>query len=232
MEVDGSKYAKMATRTSQDGRAQARKPESEQVHLKPIVTEESLHWNGLLHKVAREQNRRSFQELFEHFAPLIKAFAYKVPSISQTEAFADELVQETMLKVWVKADSFDASRASASTWIFTIARNTRIDLLRKYSRHHTNAVSTESIADMLETQDIWFEELENDVFNNLAQQRNKKVIHDSLKVLPDEQSYILEKVYLEDKSHSEVASELALPLGTVKSRVRLALKKLRITIDR
>ena len=196
------------------------------------ATEEPAHWNQLLVQVARKQDRRSFQQLFEHFAPLIKAFAYKVPSVSQTEAFADELVQETMLKVWVKAKSFDSRRASASTWIFTIARNTRIDLLRKYSRHHTNAVSTESIADMLETQDIWFEEMENDVFNHLAQQRNQKVIHDSLKDLPDEQSYILEKVYLEDKSHSEVATELALPLGTVKSRVRLALKKLRITIDR
>lgn len=202
------------------------------IPLKPTLSPESSHWNSLLEKVAQEQDRRSFQSLFEHFAPLIKAFAYKVPSVSQTEAFADELVQETMLKVWVKADSFDASRASASTWIFTIARNTRIDLLRKYSRHHTNAVSTESIADMLETQDIWFEELENDVFNHLAQLRNKHVIHESLKGLPEEQSYILEKVYLEDKSHSEVASELALPLGTVKSRVRLALKKLRITIDR
>lgn len=202
------------------------------IPLKPTLSEESSHWNSLLEQVAAEQDRRAFQDLFEHFAPLIKAFAYKVPSVSQTEAFADELVQETMLKVWVKADSFDASRASASTWIFTIARNTRIDLLRKYSRHHTNAVSTESIADMLETQDIWFEELENDVFNNLAQQRNKRVIHESLKGLPEEQSYILEKVYLEDKSHSEVASELALPLGTVKSRVRLALKKLRISIDR
>lgn len=226
MEIDEPKVRKDAGRKPGNMEVAAR------LQLRPVVSEESSHWNGLLEKVANEQDRRSFQSLFEHFAPLIKAFAYKVPSVSQTEAFADELVQETMLKVWVKADSFDASRASASTWIFTIARNTRIDLLRKYSRHHTNAVSTESLADMLETQDIWFEELENDVFNHLAQMRNKRVIHESLKGLPEEQSYILEKVYLEDKSHSEVASELALPLGTVKSRVRLALKKLRITIDR
>src|SRR5690606_38099491 len=148
MEIEELKVRKDAT-------SKPASSEAARLHLKPVVSEESSHWNGLLDKVAVERCRRSFQSLFEHFAPLIKAFAYKVPSASQTEAFADELVQETMLKVWVKADSFDASRASASTWIFTIARNTRIDLLRKYSRHHTNAVSTESIADMLETQDIW-----------------------------------------------------------------------------
>ena len=197
-----------------------------------VISEEISQWNTLLERVALQRNRQCFRELFEHFAPLIKSFAYRAPSVNQSEAFADELVQETMLKVWTKAKSFDSSRASASTWIFTIARNTRIDLLRKHSRHDTNAVSTDSMAETLDTQDIWFEDMENDAFNQLAQHRNKNVIHKSLKDLPDVQSFILEKVYLEDKSHSEVARELDLPLGTVKSRVRLALKKLRIAIDR
>src|SRR5690554_3129335 len=117
MEIDEPKVRK------DTGGKPGTKEVAARLQLRPVLSEESSHWNALLEKVASDEDRRAFQGLFQHFAPLIKAFAYKVPSVSQTEAFADELVQETMLKVWVKADSFDATRASASTWIFTIARN-------------------------------------------------------------------------------------------------------------
>lgn len=190
-------------------------------------------WNALMARVAEHEDRQAFQQLFLHFAPLIKAFAYKVSLPDQAEMLADELVQETMLKIWTRSASFDSNLASASTWVFTVARNTRIDLLRKYRRQSSQLVSTEEVPmEALETWDLWMEDKDHDVFNMLSQQRSKRQVQESLKELPPDQAEILEKVYLEDKSHSEVAIELDLPLGTVKSRVRLALQKLRITIDR
>jgi RNA polymerase sigma-70 factor (ECF subfamily) len=210
--------------------------DSDTDHLSPDTSaaDSVRHWVDCLAKVANDHDRQAFRELFEHFAPLIRSFAYKVPALEQPDTFADELVQETMLKVWTRASTFNARLASPGTWVFTIARNMRIDLLRKQARHVVNTVSINQDGDdsELDMEDIWFEDENSDVFNQLAQQRNQKMIHEALKTLPPEQANILRKVYLEDKSHSEVAKELALPLGTVKSRVRLALNKLKLVVDR
>lgn len=195
----------------------------------------NARWVACLLRIAEHQDRAAFQQLFSHFAPLIKSFAYKVPSLQETDSFAEELVQETMLKVWTRAATFDANLASPGTWIYSIARNMRIDLLRKLARHTVNSVSLyqeEDEAGELNLQDIWAEQDSDGVFELLAQQRSRKQIHESLLTLPQEQATILRKVYLEDKSHAEVAQELALPLGTVKSRVRLALNKMKLVIDR
>jgi RNA polymerase sigma-70 factor (ECF subfamily) len=192
-------------------------------------------WNNHLRKVAIAQDRLAFKALFDHFAPLIKAYAFRASQADHGDSFSEELVQETMLKVWTKASSFDAELASASTWIFTIARNTRIDLLRKNARHTNNRISTDdddSLLDKLDTEDLWIEQANTDIFDQLARQRGRKQVLDSLGNLPEAQSFVLKKVYLEDKSHSDVAAELNLPLGTVKSRVRLALMKMKLTVDR
>jgi RNA polymerase sigma factor (sigma-70 family) len=192
------------------------------------------YWSDCLLQVAQTQDQRAFRELFEHFAPMVKAFAFKIPSLEQSEQFAEDLLQETMIKVWNKANSFDPKLASPSTWIFTIARNMRIDLLRKQARHVVNAVALygDDEDGDIDLEDIWFEDESSDVFNVLAQQRTRKQIHDSMKTLPSEQALVLAKVYLEDRSHADVAEELQLPLGTVKSRVRLALSKLKVIVDR
>lgn len=192
------------------------------------------HWIDCLRRVGADRDTAAFRELFDHFSPLVKSFAYKVPSLEQPDVFAEELLQETMLKVWTRAASFDPMLACPSTWVFAIARNMRIDLLRKQARHTINAVplyhdDEEGGVDM---EDIWFEDEHGDVFNQLAVQRSRRLIHESLRTLSPEQTTVLTKVYLEDKSHSEVAKELQLPLGTVKSRVRLALSKLKLLIDR
>jgi RNA polymerase sigma-70 factor, ECF subfamily len=198
------------------------------------ANERVLHWVACLQKVATAQDAQAFRELFDHFAPMIKSFAYKIPSLEQPDTFAGELLQETMLKVWTKAASFDARLASPGTWIFTIARNMRIDLLRKQARHVVNTVSLhhDEGDDEISLEDIWFEDTTDGLIDQLAQQRSRKQLHESLRNLPPEQSTVLTKVYLEDKSHAEVAIELNLPLGTVKSRVRLALNKLKLVIDR
>lgn len=197
-----------------------------------VTTEETTDWSDYLRRVATQADRDAFRCLFDRFAPQIKAFASRQPGNELADNLAEELVQETMIKVWQKAASFDPARASASTWIFTIARNTRIDLLRKNARHQVNRVNPAQEDDSLEVEDIWVDSESEDVFNQLARQRSSEQLHDSLQELPEEQRFILQKVYLEDKSHSEIAEELQLPLGTVKSRVRLALSKLRLSVDR
>jgi RNA polymerase sigma-70 factor (ECF subfamily) len=189
-------------------------------------------WSACLARVGEHGDRQAFRELYDHFVPLIRAFARKVSSLEHPEQFADELVQETMLKVWTRAASFDPKLASPGTWVFTIARNMRIDLLRKRARHVVNSVSLQDEDSALDMEDIWFVDTGHDLLNQLAQQRSRRQIRAALRTLPPEQAGILHKVYMEDKSHTEVAAELALPLGTVKSRVRLALNKLKLIVDR
>jgi RNA polymerase sigma-70 factor (ECF subfamily) len=196
------------------------------------VDDSIVAWSECLEKIASKGDREAFRLLFNKFSPLIKAFAIRLSSGTKSENLAEELVQETMLKVWQKAGSFNSEKANASTWIFTIARNTRIDLLRKKARHQNNRVANDHSEEGFDVEDIWIEDENEDVFNQIAKQRSIKSLHDTLQELPEEQSFILKKVYLEDKSHSEIAQELDLPLGTVKSRVRLALNKLRLTVDR
>jgi len=123
-----------------------------------------------------------------------------------------------MIKVWRKADSFNASKASASTWIYTIARNCRIDWLRREAKSSRD----------IEAEDIYEFGDENPSFNSLVQIRNRDKIRENLAFLPSEQLEVLAKIYFEGKTHSEVSSELALPLGTVKSRIRLALNRLQV----
>ena len=135
---------------------------------------------------------------------------------------ADELVQEVMLKVWQKSGGFNPEKAAASTWIYTIARNCRTDMYRRLNKFDTS-LTAEDMDSPAETEEA---------FLVLHQQRNRDRIKELLKELPADQAQILGKVYMEGKSHSEVAGELDIPLGTVKSRIRLAVQKLHIQIER
>lgn len=180
------------------------------------------NWSQMLEAIGRKRDQHKFALLFNHFAPLIKGFVIANNS-NMTADTAEELVQEVMIKVWNKAPDFDASKAAASTWIFTITRNARIDYFRKHSRHDINSQPVEAI-------DIWSDNSENQPFVYLHEAREEQHVASLLKELPDEQSRCLKKVYMEGKSHTEIAEELKLPLGTVKSRVRLGLKKLQATL--
>lgn len=181
-------------------------------------------WSTLLVRVGNNRDRAAFERLFHHFAPLIKGFHYSRSHPSMSPEAADELVQEVMFRVWNKAPSFDARKASASTWIYTIMRNCRIDFLRRDSR--------QPIGSDIEVDDVWDESPDSQPFAVLQQRRNERDIAEGLRSLPAEQSHVLEKAYMEGKSHSEISEELGLPLGTVKSRVRLALKKLQGALKR
>jgi RNA polymerase sigma factor (sigma-70 family) len=179
-------------------------------------------WENAIRKVAQFRDRGEFKKLFDHFAPLIKAFLMKGISSYADRSQAEEMAQEVMIKVWNKADSFNSSKASVNTWIFTIARNTRIDFIRRNERAGRN----------IDIEDIWHDADSPEPIVELQQRRLETIIHNALATLPDEQAQVLEKAFMESKSHSEIAEELGLPLGTVKSRIRLALSKLQILIDR
>ena len=176
----------------------------------------SDNWSQLLMKVGADRDKAAFALLFDHFAPLLKGFLMKGSALGPERA--EELAQETMIKVWRKADSFNASKASASTWIYTIARNCRIDWLRREAKSSRD----------IEAEDIYEFGDENPSFNSLVQIRNRDKIRENLAFLPPEQLEVLAKIYFEGKTHSEVSLELDLPLGTVKSRIRLALNRLQV----
>jgi RNA polymerase sigma factor (sigma-70 family) len=178
-------------------------------------------WSQCLVQIADQQDRAAFARLFKHFAPLIKAFALSGSPMSASHC--DEIVQEVMLKVWQKAAGYNPRKAAASTWIYTIARNCRTDMFRRLQKFDTP----------LSADDIWLDQQEaEEPFVAVQQQRTAMRVREMLSELPKDQSRVLAKVYMEGKSHSEVAEELGLPLGTVKSRVRLAMQKMQIISER
>jgi RNA polymerase sigma-70 factor (ECF subfamily) len=172
--------------------------------------------NALLLAVARAQDRAAFAALFAHFAPRIKAYLMK---LGAGAALAEDLAQEAMLTIWRKAPLFDPAKASAATWIFTIARNLRIDVIRRERRPDFDpndpalAPDNEPPADCV-----------------LMREDDDEKLHAALKVLSPEQAQVIQMSFFADKPHSQIASELGLPLGTVKSRLRLAMARIRVAI--
>jgi RNA polymerase sigma-70 factor (ECF subfamily) len=150
--------------------------------------------------------------------------SYSLAREPGADLVADELVQEVLSRVWLKADKYNERLANLNTWIFTLARNCRIDYLRRNSRYVTEIDPTDIFNDI--------EDEGPGPFQQVQQTRAEESIHRGLKQLPQEQAEILSKVYLEGKTHQQTSVELKLPLGTVKSRVRLALKKLEVLIER
>ena len=123
-----------------------------------------------------------------------------------------------MLKVWQKAAGFNPEKAAASTWVYTIARNCRTDMFRRLQKFDTQ----------LDAEDVGFELEGHEPTSDLHAERGAQKVRELMSHLPQDQAQILAKVYMEGKSHSETAAELGLPLGTVKSRVRLAIQKLQV----
>lgn len=171
----------------------------------------------LLERVARGRDRDAFVALFNHFAPRVKAYLVRLGSASDV---AEELAQEVMLTVWRRADSFDAARAGVSTWIFAIARNRRIDMLRRAPRRDLApddpdlAPAAPAAPDQSADSHEW-----------------ERRLGQALGDLPEEQAAMLRLAYYDDRSHSEIATALKLPLGTVKSRLRLAIGRLRAKFE-
>lgn len=173
----------------------------------------------LMMAVAIERDRAAFATLFGFYAPRLKAFMMRS---GMPASAAEDVAQETMLLVWKKAATFDPQRAGVSTWIFTIARNARVDRLRRESR-------PAAIANAFDPSD----EPDGPVSGEavvMAAEREERV-RSAMGLLSEEQAEILRLSFFGDKPQSEIAGELGIPLGTVKSRVRLAFGRLRTILD-
>ena len=168
-------------------------------------------WVDHMIRIRDRQDQAAFAELFAHFAPRVKGFLIKSGADA---SLAEEVAQEVMATCWHKANMFDPARASVATWIFTIARNRKIDVLRKQRRP--------------EPEDLgWGPEHEPEQADVLALQQESALLGEAIAALPAAQRELIEKAYFGDLSHSEIADQTGLPLGTIKSRIRLALERLR-----
>jgi RNA polymerase sigma factor (sigma-70 family) len=167
----------------------------------------------LLVQVGARQDRAAFRALFEHYAPRLKSYLIKNGA---PESVAEEIVQNTFVTVWEKAAQYDPKKSAASTWIFTIARNRRIDTLR---REKYIEIDSDSPALQLAASDA-----PDDAYADAA---TVEKLHAAIDTLPADQAALLRMAFFEDKTHQAIADETRIPLGTVKSRLRLALEKLR-----
>lgn len=168
-------------------------------------------WVDQMTRIRDQQDQAAFVELFQHFAPRVKGFLMRS---GLEAALAEECVQEAMATVWHKAHLFDPSRASVATWVFTIARNKKIDALRRQRRPEPEELT-------------WGPESEPDQADVLVLQEETQHLGAALATLPAKQRELIEKAYFGDLTHSEIAEQTGLPLGTIKSRIRLALERLR-----
>lgn len=169
--------------------------------------------NSLIAAVAHSGDRAAFAKLFDHFAPRVKGLLMRGGASAE---LAEEVAQETLLAVWRKASLFDPAKASASTWIATIARNLRIDIARRETRSRLSQVY-----------EILDEEAPEQPDETLSGAERDARVRAAMTQLSVDQYRVVELAFLEGFSHQDVADRLAIPLGTVKSRLRLALSHLR-----
>ncbi|WP_415717725.1 sigma-70 family RNA polymerase sigma factor [Roseibium sp.] len=171
----------------------------------------------LLTRIATDSDRDAFRALFVHYGPRIKAVMLKAGADQQ---LAEDLVQDVMLNVWRKSKLYSPERGAVSTWIYTIARNARIDKLRRgSSKPYEDLDDVELASEEADGEDMV---IANEISGRVT---------DALSELPDDQRQIIRMAYIEDLSQSDIASKLSIPLGTVKSRMRLAYGKLRSTLE-
>lgn len=171
----------------------------------------------LMSRVAADRDRLAFADLFAHFAPRLKSYLRRQGA---ADAVAEDLVQDVMLTVWRRAQQFDRSKASLATWIFTIARNRRIDILRRERRPEIDPDDPVLTPDPSVPADI-----------EVEREQGAERLRAAIATLPAAQADLLRLAFFEEQSHSDIAAGTRLPLGTVKSRIRLAVQKLRAELE-
>lgn len=177
-------------------------------------------WTAQIVAISGHRDKAAFARLFDHFAPRVKGYLRRS---GMDDAQAEEVAQETLLRVWRKAESFDARSGGASAWIFTIARNLRIDALRR-ARH----AATEGASD-IDDEYLLDETPLPDA--TVAQSQTGERVRRALASLPVDQQRVIELSYYHEEAHGRIAELLGIPLGTVKSRLRLAAARLRQLLD-
>lgn len=185
----------------------------------PSAADKQLLMANYMQSVASQRCKIAFSALFALFAPKVKRYML---SMGADEACADELTQETFLTVWMKAVSYDPKKAAVSTWVYRVARNKFIDVYRKNRRTQLNAI-------------LYGEDQEptEDAVSAVERSLEFGQITDAIQTLPTDQRLVLQKMYMEGHSQETIAIDLGIPVGTVKSRVRLAYNKIRnqLTVD-
>lgn len=172
--------------------------------------------NDLVARIAAAADREAFTELFAHFAPRVKAYLMR---LGAPPGQAEDLAQDVMVTVWRKAALFDPRQASAATWIFTIARNRRIDSIRRARRPEIDPNDPLFVPDP---------EPQPDAVLVTAEREDR--LRSAMAQLSADQQSLLAQAFYDGKSHSEIAAATRLPLGTVKSRLRNIFGKLRALI--
>jgi RNA polymerase sigma-70 factor (ECF subfamily) len=164
---------------------------------------------SLIYKIANEQNKSAFTDIFDYFAP--RVIGYLIGSGSQKE-IAEEITQEVLSIVWQKAGQFNYKKGNVNTWVFTIARNKRIDRIRK---NENPSYSTLDLIDALYSK--------NDIQNNDFEEKIGLIQNK----LNKNERKLIKMNFFEGKSHKIMSKELEIPLGTIKSRIRKILTKIR-----
>lgn len=182
-----------------------------------LQASEGPDWSAEMAAVAQRRDRDSFMRIYDHFMPRICLY---LKGMGSTTAIAEELAQEALLRLWQRAGSYDPALSRVSTWLFRIARNLHIDRVRKETGW------------MLVQDALAGEEADHDERHSSSAEAY--VEHAKLKVsidrLPATQARLVRMSYFEAKSHHEIAEELGLPLGTVKSSLRRAFLKLQADV--
>ncbi len=177
-------------------------------------------WRLCMEQV-KQQDKHAFGLIFNHFSPRLKQFAFKHLG---NEHVAIEVVQDTLAMVWQKAALFDGRKSALSTWIYTIARNLCFDMMRKQKGREPHVLAD----------DIWPSDFTPpDMVEHYSpeQDRLKQQVLKFLDLLPEPQRKVVQAVYIEEIPHQQVADMFDIPLGTVKSRLRLAVEKLRLSME-
>ena len=174
---------------------------------------------ALMASVAQRRDRAAFAELFDYYSPRLNAYLLRLGADGAT---AEEITQETMVTLWRKAELFDPSKSSLATWLYRVARNRRIDVARRDRVDYVDP--TEYALDIPDDQTP-------DADGQLDAQTREDVLRGAMEDLPEEQRALVRLAFFDSLSHSEIAMRTGLPLGTVKSRIRLAFSRLRRTLE-
>ena len=171
---------------------------------------------ALIRRIARVKDKAAFAELFQRYGLKLKAFMIRSGAAADV---AEEAAQETLLAVWRRAETFDPERASATAWLFAIARNKRIDLLRRGARPEPDPDDPSYRPDPEPSSD-----------QRLSAERRDQAVRAALiELTPDQREVVMLSFYV-GCAHAEISERLNIPLGTVKSRLRLAFGKLRAAL--